>query len=90
MVSTKVNLQKKAENKVKLEKINWLVPDGLITKSRKLKARIRHRGELLPCNVVTKGDKVVVTFTKTPDALASGQSLVLYDKDVCSGGGIIA
>jgi tRNA-specific 2-thiouridylase len=89
-VSTKDHLLKKVNREVVLEKVNWLVPDELITKSRKLKARIRHRGELLPCVAKVTGNKVVVTFSKTPDALASGQSLVLYDKDICLGGGIIA
>ncbi|MEK7163266.1 MAG: tRNA 2-thiouridine(34) synthase MnmA [Patescibacteria group bacterium] len=47
-------------------------------------ARIRHLGELLPCNV----DGNYIIF-ENPTIIASGQSLVFYDKNTCIGGGIV-
>ncbi len=56
----------------------------------KISARIRHLGELMPCNVKMIGkDKIKVVFDE-PVIVASGQSVVLYNGDTCLGGGIVA
>lgn len=55
-----------------------------------LSARYRHQGELVPCTVEETGeDEYLVTFKQPQKAVASGQSIVLYDGKVCVGGGII-
>ncbi|MCX6713729.1 MAG: tRNA 2-thiouridine(34) synthase MnmA [Candidatus Vogelbacteria bacterium] len=54
-----------------------------------LKARIRYRQPLQPCHLeIADSQSATVTFD-SPQIIASGQSLVLYDKEVCLGGGII-
>lgn len=63
----------------------------------KLKARIRHRQELQdvyiePCvDLVDSANtsSLKVRFKKPQQGVASGQSCVLYDGEVCVGGGII-
>ncbi|MDO4507970.1 MAG: tRNA 2-thiouridine(34) synthase MnmA, partial [Candidatus Saccharibacteria bacterium] len=50
-----------------------------------LKVRLRHRAELLP--VSFDGEKLV--FEKEIKRPAAGQSAVLYDGEICIGGGII-
>ena len=40
-------------------------------------------------DVVVDGNNIKVTFHKPVRAIASGQSIVLYDNDVCLGGGEI-
>jgi len=53
------------------------------------KARVRYRGELLPCTVkVLNEARAEVTFNENHIA-PIGQSLVLYDGERCLGGGII-
>jgi tRNA-specific 2-thiouridylase len=52
---------------------------------RKYTAQIRYHGELKPCLV--KNDKVL--FDKPDFSLSIGQSVVIYDGDVCIGGGIL-
>jgi tRNA-uridine 2-sulfurtransferase len=66
----------------RIEKINWInqKPDP----NKTYNAQVRYHGELLACKVV--GNKVV--FEK-PVVIASGQSVVIYDKDVCLGGGVV-
>jgi tRNA-specific 2-thiouridylase len=56
----------------------------------KLQGRFRHQGELQSL-VVSKGSKGIykVKFAKPQAAVASGQSLVLYNKKICVGGGVI-
>lgn len=55
-----------------------------------LSARYRHQGELVPCTVEQTGeDEYVVKFKEPQKAVASGQSVVLYNGKVCVGGGVI-
>ncbi len=75
--------------------VNWI---SGIPKENKILARsfggytaqIRYHGEFLPCKVRLTGKlfEAEVIFEK-PILVASGQSCVLYDKDVCLGGGIV-
>lgn len=62
--------------------VNWIAETPQA--GRGYSARVRHLGARLPC--LFDADKI--TFAE-PLAAASGQSLVLYDGDVCLGGGII-
>ncbi len=63
---------------------------GTITKDRVLDAQIRYHGELLKCQVVDQTKEMAKIKFETPQLIAPGQSVVLYDGDVCIGGGIIA
>lgn len=56
-----------------------------------LTARIRYRGAKIPCTINTiNGSTAHITFSQTIDAIASGQSVVVYDGTTCLGGGIVA
>ena len=85
------------ESKIaKLEKVNWTlgeIPDL----SKKYVARIRYRQPLEEC-ILVKSQKSIKSkentefelyFTKPQKAITSGQSAVIYDGEVCLGGGII-
>lgn len=52
----------------------------------KLQARIRHRAPLVEASL--EGNKLI--FADEQKSLTPGQSVVLYDGDICIGGGIIA
>jgi len=67
---------------INIANINWI---SEIPKENKIyQAQIRYHGEFFECRV--EGD--IIKFKK--DILvASGQSVVVYDKDVCLGGGIV-
>lgn len=55
-----------------------------------LTAKTRYRQSDVPCQVVTQADGgVVVLFDAPQRAVTPGQSLVLYDGDICLGGGVI-
>ena len=51
--------------------------------------RIRYRQEKQNCTVLKKSDGHHIIFQKAQDGVAVGQSAVLYDGDICLGGGII-
>jgi tRNA-specific 2-thiouridylase len=52
-------------------------------------ARCRHRQPLQPCTVDLKDGVLSVHFDRPQRALTPGQSVVLYDGEVCLGGGVI-
>ncbi|HYC83240.1 MAG TPA: aminomethyltransferase beta-barrel domain-containing protein, partial [Candidatus Paceibacterota bacterium] len=71
-----------------LEKENWISgerPDP----GRAYKARVRYHQEPQACTI-SYADKTTVRFNAPQAALAAGQSLVLYDGEICLGGGIIS
>ena len=78
------------ENKIiKLENVNWTlgtIPDL----SKKYFARIRYRQPLEECNLRHGVDgEIELHFTKSQKAITPGQSAVIYDGEICLGGGII-
>ncbi|MDD4989247.1 MAG: tRNA 2-thiouridine(34) synthase MnmA [Candidatus Pacebacteria bacterium] len=87
--------EKKPENNflkytriVKIEDTNWILE--IPQKGKKCSARVRYRQPLEKCTIEIKsGKKAVVTFEKPIGAVTPGQSLVVYNKDTCLGGGII-
>jgi tRNA-specific 2-thiouridylase len=68
-----------------LENTNWMIkPD-----SKKIyQAQIRYHGEFLPCRIKINANKAKITF-KSPQLVSPGQSIVVYDKNICLGGGVI-
>ncbi len=70
-----------------LKNTNWILKTPEPNKT--YTAQIRYHGEFFPCRVkVGSRSKAEVIFEK-PVLVASGQSIVLYDKDVVSGGGTV-
>ena len=69
---------------VKLNNINW--NQGNVPIGKILKARSRYREELQEIKFL---DNNTVEFSKPQFTISSGQSLVVYDGNVCLGGGII-
>jgi tRNA-specific 2-thiouridylase len=84
---TRFNLVRGKE--IKLTNFNWtgnLQPSI----SKNYQARIRYRQPLSECIIKeVKNDGCIVVFKKVQKAVAPGQSLVIYDGEVCLGGGII-
>lgn len=68
---------------IKLEKINWTQN---IKQGEVYEARARYRASLAKVEVLNESEMKVISGELTK---ASGQSLVLYDGNVCIGGGII-
>ena len=54
------------------------------------KAKIRYRYDLTPCTIEKKDkDTLLITFNEPVKSATIGQSLVIYDNNVCIGGGKI-
>jgi tRNA-specific 2-thiouridylase len=68
-----------------LKNANWLsVPE-----ESAITARIRYRGEKLPCTLTLDNKKLAVEFSEGVRGLSLGQSIVFYSGDVCLGGAVM-
>jgi tRNA-uridine 2-sulfurtransferase len=72
-----------------LSSVNWTL--GVEpNKEKKYQARIRYRGALDECKIQDiYDDKCKIIFKNKQNSPASGQSIVIYDGEICLGGGII-
>ena len=66
--------------------INWI--SAVPKNETKLSVRIRYRQTLHECVFVQDGDKVTLEL-EIPQTVDAGQSAVLYDGDLCIGGGVV-
>ena len=73
-----------------LKDTNWI--SGVPKPNKTYTAQIRYHGELLPCKIKAEGPersrRTQIIFKK-PILVASGQSCVVYNGNVCLGGGVV-
>ncbi len=68
--------------------MHWI--SGKAPEKRKLQTRIRHTPQLEDCQIEELADNKWKVCLKNPEkAAAPGQSAILYDQEICLGGGII-
>ena len=89
----------KGERVIHLENINWI--NEIPKPNKNYTAQIRYHSEFLPCRVICQRPsltslsktvfdiKTAKVIFKKPIIVASGQSCVVYDKDICIGGGVV-
>jgi tRNA-specific 2-thiouridylase len=84
----KGSLKGKGGQTLILENVNWIsgdVPDA----GKIYSARTRYRAELFACKILSDSGKTTVEFLDPQEPSAPGQSLVVYNKERCLGGGAI-
>lgn len=79
---------------IEITNTNWI--SDLLEKEKnshsetgKYTAQIRYHGELLNCKVEFQEDKKAKIIFEKNILVDKGQSIVIYDKDICLGGGIV-
>ncbi len=81
-----------AQSEVVLEQCNWLAEPKA---GERYAARTRYRQPLQPCTLAIRNDRGLMLARhasvrfESPQTVAPGQSLVVYDVDVVLGGGVI-
>jgi tRNA-uridine 2-sulfurtransferase len=78
-------LYKERLRAVQLHWINGAPPEALF----RCHAKVRYRQSDQPCEVDIQGDKLLVRFDAPQRAITPGQSIVLYQDDICLGGAVI-
>ena len=71
-----------------VEKINW-INDIEYNLPMNCLVQVRHQHIPVECYLESNNGKIMITFKDKIRAIAPGQSAVLYDNDICLGGGII-
>lgn len=69
--------------------LDHVVCRGDITPSKKYVAHVRYHGENKSCTIADTNGVYKVIFTEPDYTIAPGQSIVVYDGDVCVMGGIV-
>lgn len=71
--------------------VNWISDTPVVykLKAKSYTAQIRYHGEFLSCQVKTINKKQIEIIFAKPVMVAPGQSIVIYDKDICLGGGVV-
>lgn len=86
-VTTDLNDETLWRTKIDLSGVHWI---NLKPEAGKYQIRVRHRAPLVSAQLDYVDDQVVIIPEDEQRAVASGQSLVIYDGDICLGGGIVA
>ena len=71
-----------------VDKINW-INDIEYDLPMNCLVQVRHQHIPVECYLESNNGKIMLTFKDKIRAIAPGQSAVLYDNDICLGGGII-
>ena len=85
-ISVSANLKDAKRNNVSLDSIHWISSEPILPIETLVQSRYRE----VPVKslVATEGERFVVSFGESHIA-SPGQSIVMYDKDKCLGGGVI-
>lgn len=70
------------------DKMNWIAGQAPST-AFDCTVKFRYRQKDVPCHVQVKGEKIKVVFKSRQRAVTPGQYAVLYQGEVCLGGGVI-
>lgn len=85
-VTTDLNDDTLWKKSIKLTNLHWIndkPTEGYY------QIRVRHRASLAEAKLSYSNDLVILELTNPERAIATGQSVVIYDGDICLGGGII-
>ncbi|OHA58618.1 MAG: tRNA 2-thiouridine(34) synthase MnmA [Candidatus Vogelbacteria bacterium RIFOXYD1_FULL_44_32] len=85
------NIPKKSQfqtTQINLESVNWILDEPV--KDKIYTCRVRYRQVLVKCYIKKENDKWWIFFLTPEPSVTPGQSLVVYDENICLGGGIIA
>ncbi|MFH1402569.1 MAG: tRNA 2-thiouridine(34) synthase MnmA [Patescibacteria group bacterium] len=74
--------------RIEIDEVNWIAGQASGW-DKKYSARIRYRQPLQNCKLKKENNKIFVEFDKSQNT-DSGQSVVIYDGEICLGGGVVA
>ena len=85
-VTTDLNDGTLWKDTINLTDVHWI---NQAPNAGKYQIRVRHRAPLTDATLSYDGDNVVLNLQNPERAIATGQSVVIYDGEICLGGGII-
>ncbi len=85
-VTTDLNDASLWKTDINLSNVHWINDAPL---SGKYQIRVRHRAKLVEAELIYKADNTRLVLANTERAVTPGQSVVIYDHEICLGGGIV-
>ena len=85
-VSQQLNSDELWRTELSLGDVHWI---GDIPSDGEYQVRVRHRAPLVPAQLRVDGATTYLALAEPQRAVTAGQSVVVYDGEVCLGGGII-
>lgn len=85
-VTTDLNDKQLWKPRLTLGRLHWI---DKAPEDSEYQVRVRHRAKLAPAKIRFNADEAIVELDNPERSVAAGQSVVIYDKDVCIGGGIV-
>jgi tRNA-specific 2-thiouridylase len=85
-VTTDLNDNTLWKNEINLSSIHWI---NEAPNEGKYQIRVRHRAPLISALLSFNDNEIILKLDDPQRAIAPGQSVVIYDGDVCLGGGVI-
>ena len=67
--------------------VNWIGEPPILP--GRFTAKVRYRAPDAPCTIEMQGSDLHITFAQPERAVTPGQSVVIYDGEVCLGGAVI-
>ena len=87
-VTTNLNDDALWRPELTLTSVHWIHE---APKEGEYQIRVRHRAQLMPTKLTYNEDgSIMLTLNNAERAVAAGQSVVIYDREMCLGGGIVA
>jgi tRNA-specific 2-thiouridylase len=86
-ITTDLNDASLWKNSVQLSSVHWI---NQTPAEGEYEIRVRHRAPLVKAQLRYQDDKVLLDLDNAERAVAPGQSVVIYQGDICLGGGIVA
>jgi tRNA-specific 2-thiouridylase len=87
VVSVKASAQELFSSGFELNSTNWI--SQVPTQDKKYTAQIRYHGQEYSCVINITGEKTADIIFDTDVIVSPGQSIVVYNRDICVGGGIV-
>jgi len=85
-VTTDLNDENLWKPELSLTSVHWI--NGQPAEAE-YQVRVRHRAALVPAKLTFNDNETLLTLDHAERATAAGQSVVIYDGEVCLGGGIV-
>ncbi len=85
-VTTDLNDDTLWKNTIELSSVHWI---NNVPVEGEYSIRVRHRAPLIKARLTFTGGEARLHLADPQRAVAAGQSVVLYDGEICLGGGIV-
>jgi tRNA-specific 2-thiouridylase len=86
-VTTDLNDDTLWKPELQLQSVHWINGEPSVSQ---VIIRVRHRAKLAEATLSFKSTNATIKLQDPERAVAAGQSVVIYDGDICLGGGIVA